>query len=1256
MPLFNSNIDLDQNQLIKAVIHSGSTKPNDGSEVAGQIFYDTDTNQLQVYNGTIWQGLATEEVDTDDIFNAGLRIGRDSHNMLDFETADNTIDIYLNNAKDFTFTANTFTAQSGSTIAAQALTATTGVFSGILKTDDTTAATSTTDGSLQTDGGLSVALDAVVGDDLILLSDASVIHFGTNSEITLTHVHNEGLKLSHTATGDNTTAKFTIESGEADLRANEEIASIDFKASDSDGSDGALVGARIVSVAGATFSASNNKTNLEFQIGQSEAADTDTVKFHMTGDGEFLATGDIQCGDDLLLNSDSSVLSLGAGLDAKLTHDGTTGLVISANPITLDSAADIVLDAGGNDILFKAGGTHVMNITNSSSDVIFKPIVDGKDIIFQQRDGTEVARIEDNATFNVSSAGKFAYAGTAVTSTAAELNVLDGITAVVGELNALDIGSTAIGTAVASKAVILDSNKDYTGVRNLTITGNLSVAGTTTQVDTVTMNAENAVVFEGATADAHETTLTIVDPTADHTYKLPDLGSTADEGFIAAFAADPGTSPLITSTPTELNLLDGVTSTTAELNILDGVTSTAAELNILDGVTSTAAELNILDGVTSTAAELNILDGVTATAAELNLLDGGTARGTTALADGDGILINDAGTMRMTTVQTVATYMIGTLTEVGALDAGSITANFGAIDNGTSGIRTATFTAETAFVPAASDGATLGTSSLEFADLFLADGAQILFGDDQEIAITHNADKGLTLSHETAGTDNKPFILTLESEEDAIVNGDIIAGIEFKAGDSDGTDAILPAVGIFAVATETFASSKNQAKLVFNVAQTETAGSASGALDAVTADMTLDHAGNLTIPGELDAATGDFSGAVDIAGDLTLSAGADGALTFGAASSIKIVDNQAASLVIEQADVAYMTFKTSNSSELVTVNKPFNVASTFSLGGTAVTSTAAELNALDGITAVVGELNALDIGSTAVGTAVASKAVILDSNKDYTGIRNFTVSGELDAATGDFSGAVDIAGDLTLSAGADGALTFGAASSIKIVDNQAASLVIEEANTAYMTFKTTNSSELITANKAFNAAGAFQIGGTAVTSTAAELNILDGVTSTAAELNILDGVSSTAAELNILDGVTSTTAEINLIDGGTSRGTTAVADGDGILTNDGGTMRMTKVETFATYFAAECAGLREKAFILNNSTSGVASSDNITYTVTHSLSSRNVMVEVIRNGENSGDFATVYTDIKRTSDDIITVVFGSARTAGDYTVMIRKIG
>ena len=100
-----------------------------------------------------------------------------------------------------------------------------------------------------------------------------------------------------------------------------------------------------------------------------------------------------------------------------------------------------------------------------------------------------------------------------------------------------------------------------------------------------------------------------------------------------------------------------ISATAAELNIMDGVTSTTAELNILDGVTSTTAELNILDGVTSTASELNILDGVTATTAELNLTDGGSTVGTTAVAGGDGLLTNDNGTMRQTSVDTFDTYL-----------------------------------------------------------------------------------------------------------------------------------------------------------------------------------------------------------------------------------------------------------------------------------------------------------------------------------------------------------------------------------------------------------------------------------------------------------------------------------------------------------------------------------------------------------------------------------------------------------------------
>jgi hypothetical protein len=69
---------------------------------------------------------------------------------------------------------------------------------GVLKTDDATEATSTTDGSLQTDGGLSVVKDAVFGDDVKLLSDSSVVAFGADGDTTLTHTDGTGLTLNST--------------------------------------------------------------------------------------------------------------------------------------------------------------------------------------------------------------------------------------------------------------------------------------------------------------------------------------------------------------------------------------------------------------------------------------------------------------------------------------------------------------------------------------------------------------------------------------------------------------------------------------------------------------------------------------------------------------------------------------------------------------------------------------------------------------------------------------------------------------------------------------------------------------------------------------------------------------------------------------------------------------------------------------------------------------------------------------------------
>ena len=456
-------------------------------------------------------------------------------------------------------------------------------------------------------------------------------------------------------------------------------------------------------------------------------------QFEMTnsasGSGPQLAAtgGDTNIDLNLLAKATGHVTVLGNSNSGAIQfncENNSHGQIVIAQPHSAGVTNTMLLPAGANSTLVSLVSTDTLtNKTLTSPKINEDVAVTSTATELNLLDGVTSTTAELNILDGV-------------TATAAELNALDGITAVVGELNALDIGSTAVGTAVASKAVILDSNKDYTGMRNFTITGDLVVGGTTTVVDTVTMNAENAVVFEGATADGNETTLTIVDPDADRTIKLPN-----QSGTIPVLAAESATA--ITSTPEELNILDGVTSTAAELNALDGITAVVGELNALDigstaVGTAVASKAVILDSnkdytgmrnltisgeldagsldisgnadidgtletdalsingtaVTSTAAELNILDGVTTTAAEINLIDGGTARGTTAVADGDGILINDAGTMRMTNVQTVSAYMAaesvggGNIVTTGALNSGTITSGFGAIDNGSSNITT----------------------------------------------------------------------------------------------------------------------------------------------------------------------------------------------------------------------------------------------------------------------------------------------------------------------------------------------------------------------------------------------------------------------------------------------------------------------------------------------------------------------------------------------------------------------------------------
>tara|TARA_R100001224_G_scaffold84997_1_gene54303 strand:+ start:74 stop:1333 length:1260 start_codon:yes stop_codon:yes gene_type:complete len=112
---------------------------------------------------------------------------------------------------------------------------------------------------------------------------------------------------------------------------------------------------------------------------------------------------DLTVSDDLLLSSDSSVISMGADADATLTHDGTTGLTIAATPISIDSTGELHLNSTTGDIKLQDGGTDqiAFDLDGTAGEVIMKPAVDSDDLVISQFDGTEVIRVEDNASLGL---------------------------------------------------------------------------------------------------------------------------------------------------------------------------------------------------------------------------------------------------------------------------------------------------------------------------------------------------------------------------------------------------------------------------------------------------------------------------------------------------------------------------------------------------------------------------------------------------------------------------------------------------------------------------------------------------------------------------------------------------------------------------------------------------------------------------------------------------------------------------------------
>ena len=537
-----------------------------------------------------------------------------------------------------------------------------------------------------------------------------------------------------------------------------------------------------------------------------------------------------------------------------------TNTTTTAPAVTDLNGVELILDVDGDTSItadtddridFKLGNVEHISINNSSGDTVIKPMVDAKDILFQQYDGRTLLDINDGGY----------------------VAITNGATGP-GQLRLYE--DTDLGTNYSAFQVGTQSGDiTYTlptadGSANQQLTTNGS--GTLSWAN----QGANPISADGdtlGTASLEWSDLYLADSSTIQFGNDQDTILTHTDGTGLTLNS---TNKLCFNDASQF--IQGASATVLDIAATDEIELTATLIDVVGNFTNsgtivsagvvTAAGFTIGSAVIGEA-ELEILDGATVTTAELNLIDGGTSRGTTAVASGDGILINDAGTMAMTNVDTVSTYFAshsvggGNIVTTGALDSGSITSGFGAIDNGTSGIRTNTFTVETSVVPDAQDGAALGTSSLQFSDLFLADGAVISFGDDNEITLTHVADDGLVLKHVGTGDGKEPS-LTFQAGDDDIAVNDVLGSIFFQAPDEGaGTDAIAVAAGIEAVAEGDFSSSSNATSLVFKT----------GASEAATAKVKITSAGHLVPNADdtYDLGTGSLQWRNIYTGDLNLS-------------------------------------------------------------------------------------------------------------------------------------------------------------------------------------------------------------------------------------------------------------------------------------------------------------------------------------------------------------------------------------------------
>jgi hypothetical protein len=171
------------------------------------------------------------------------------------------------------------------------------------------------------------------------------------------------------------------------------------------------------------------------------------------------------------------------------------------------------------------------------------------------------------------------------------------------------------------------------GSGNVTVSGDLTVSGTTTTLNSTQINVVTSLTFEGPTSNEFETILQVTDPTADRSISLPDAsGAVVLDGNTVTLSNKSISlaSNTITGTLANFNtaVSDADFASLAGIETLTNKTLTQPKINEDVALTTSATELNYVDGVTSAIqTQLNNKQGIVANVSdtEIGYLDGVTS-------------------------------------------------------------------------------------------------------------------------------------------------------------------------------------------------------------------------------------------------------------------------------------------------------------------------------------------------------------------------------------------------------------------------------------------------------------------------------------------------------------------------------------------------------------------------------------------------------------------------------------------------------